>query len=133
MDVGMKPSISRAALADLRALAAAEPDREICGLLLGELASIGEIRPCANVSEAPETSFEIDPVALIAAHREARQGGAMPIGCYHSHPNGVAEPSSRDAASADASMPLWLIIAGDEVRAWIWGDSGFAEVELMPE
>lgn len=133
MDVGMKTAISRAALAELLARAVAEPGREICGLLLGELTSIGEIRPCANVSEAPETSFEIDPVALIASHREARKGGGKPVGCYHSHPNGIAEPSSRDAESADASMPLWLIVAGGEIRAWIWGDGRFAEVELMPE
>ena len=94
----MTITISRALHADLLALAAAEPEREVCGLLFGGSERIDAIQPCANVSENPADSFEIDPAALIAAHKDARAGGRRLIGCYHSHPNGVPEPSARDAA-----------------------------------
>lgn len=129
----MKTAISRAALADLLRRADDDSNRETCGLVLGEVERVRGIIPCVNVSESPEISFEIDPASLVAAHREARNGALPPIGCYHSHPNGLGEPSRRDSESADPSLPLWLIIANGEVRAWILGEGGFAETELIAE
>ena len=43
------------------------------------------------------------------------------IGHYHSHPSGVAAPSPTDAACAAPDGTLWLIVAGDDMRAWIAG------------
>ncbi|RZM10829.1 MAG: hypothetical protein EOP68_05345, partial [Sphingomonas sp.] len=63
-------------------------------------------------------SFEIDPVALFAAHRRARAGGQAVVGHYHSHPSGVPVPSARDAAQAMGDGALWLIIGGGEARLW---------------
>ena len=63
-------------------------------------------------------SFEIDPAVLLRTHREARGAGQQVIGHYHSHPNGRAEPSKRDAARAVENGQLWLIIAGDKITAW---------------
>jgi desampylase len=40
------------------------------------------------------------------------------IGHYHSHPNGRAEPSPRDAARATDNGQIWFIIANDAVSAW---------------
>ena len=102
---------------------AASPGLEACGLLLGSVGaegceSIEEVRPCRNVAADPSRRFEIDPVALLAVHREARGGGRAILGCYHSHPSGRAEPSPRDAAAAEPNGWLWLIVAGEEVRGW---------------
>lgn len=90
------------------ALAAADPEREICGLLLGTPDSIVAVVPTANVALDPFSSFEIDPSALFAAHRAARAGGAAIVGCYHSHPSESCAPSPRDAAAAVPGQ-LWLI------------------------
>ena len=77
-----------------------------------------DARLCRNVAANPFREFEIDPAALLEAHREARSGGLMIVGCYHSHPSGHAAPSLRDAAAAEPNGWLWLIVAGHEVRAW---------------
>ena len=126
----MQVSISRALHAKLLALAAAEPTREICGLLFGTAERIEGIESCTNVAARTEISFEIDPLALIAAHKRERAGGAKIIGCYHSHPNGVANPSERDSASAVAGA-LWLIIAHEEVTFWHKTCSEFEAVHLV--
>ena len=102
---------------ELIALARASPV-EVCGLLLGSAGQIADIVPCANVADDPATRFELDPRALIAAHRAARGGGPQVIGHYHSHPSGRAEPSMRDAADAAPDGSIWIIVAGDEVTAW---------------
>ncbi|GAA0671837.1 proteasome lid subunit RPN8/RPN11 [Sphingomonas insulae] len=98
--------------------AAASPAVEICGLLLGEGDRITRALPCRNVATDPARRFEIDPAALIAAHRAARGGGPRIVGHYHSHPGGVAVPSARDAAEAAADGTLWLIAAGGVLRGW---------------
>lgn len=98
--------------------AAASPAAEICGLLLGSGEVVEEARACRNVSPDPATRFEIDPAALLAAHRQARAGGPAILGCYHSHPSGRAEPSPRDAADAAPNGWLWIIVGASEVKGW---------------
>ncbi len=110
--------ISSGLAARILAEAAARPDQEICGLLFGDPANIADAVATDNVAEAPATRFEIDPAALLAAHRRARGGGPPVIGCYHSHPTGRAEPSRRDAANAVPDGSIWLIAAGDALTAW---------------
>lgn len=113
----MQVSISRALHAELLALAAAEPTREVCGLLFGTAERIEGIEPCINVSMQSETSFEIDPSALIAAHKRERAGGVKIIGCYHSHPNGVGALSPHDLAQAEQGS-TWAIAAGGCLCFW---------------
>ncbi|KRB85734.1 hypothetical protein ASE00_02865 [Sphingomonas sp. Root710] len=119
----MDLTISRVLLDEMRRAAAASPDREICGLLLGRNRRIEGLLPCDNVAAMPEDSFEIDPVALIAAHRAARTGGPAVIGHYHSHPRGTATPSARDAEAAEPGS-CWIIIAGNDVRGWFAAAAG---------
>jgi proteasome lid subunit RPN8/RPN11 len=114
----MKIGISRSLLEQIMSFAAAE-DREVCGLLLGELGCIKEIRPALNVAADPARHFELDPATLLAAHKAARAGGPTILGHYHSHPSGLAEPSATDAASAAPDGSLWLIIGRCEARLWI--------------
>jgi proteasome lid subunit RPN8/RPN11 len=114
----MDVSISSEVLATLVAEAQASPDAEVCGLLLGTPNRIVAAEACANVAANPARTFEIDPVALFAAHRRARTGGLAVVGHYHSHPSGVPVPSARDAAQAMGDGALWLIIGGGEARLW---------------
>src|SRR6185503_12046732 len=84
----------------LHAEAARAHPREACGLLLGRGTRIEGIAPAANVHPEPLTRFEIDPAALIAAHRAARAGGPELVGYYHSHPAGHPLPSATDCEHA---------------------------------
>ncbi|MDB5694752.1 MAG: hypothetical protein JWN21_295 [Sphingomonas bacterium] len=111
MDVRISSDLLQRIMAD----AAAWPD-EICGLLFGTPEAIEATEPCRNVAADPHLRFEIDPAALIAAHRAARAGGPQLIGCYHSHPGGNPTPSPRDAADAAANGWLWLIVGSGQAR-----------------
>ena len=111
--------ISRAMLAEVIADARLTPDRERCGLLFGGEYEIGGWLAVANIHPDPERHFELDPAALIAAERRARQGHAPPvIGHYHFHPEGEATPSANDAAAALPDGRLWLIVGRDDVQLW---------------
>ncbi len=114
----MGVTISSGVMARLIARAQASPDAEICGLLFGASDRIDAAEACANVAADPAQTFEVDPVAVFAAHRRARAGGPTVIGHYHSHPSGLAIPSPRDAAQAMGDGALWLILAGDGARLW---------------
>jgi len=126
----MRLEVTSEALAAMRAAAAAVHPHEACGILLGERARITEARPAANVHPTPATHFEIDPQALIDAHRAARSGGAQVLGYFHSHPQGPAAPSAADRAGAAGDGRVWAIIARDDVKFWIDAEQGFVALSL---
>ena len=113
----MRVTISSSLLDRIFAEAAASPEREICGLLLGREGAIKQAVPADNVAADPARRFEVDPAALFAQARRERQGGAAMLGPYHSHPEGDAMPSACDAAAAEPGR-LWLIVAGRRATAW---------------
>jgi len=120
----MTARISRVVLDAIRAEAARSGDEECCGLLLGGTGAaagdIIELLPARNVAADRRRRFEIDPAALIAAHRAERTGGRRIAGCYHSHPGGDASPSQEDAAQAGANGWLWAICAGPTGHIGLW-------------
>lgn len=126
----MELVISEDALAAMRAAAAAAHPCEACGLLLGEGGRITEARETANIHPTPATHFEIDPQALIDAHRAARAGGPQVLGYFHSHPSGPAEPSATDRGSASGDGRVWAIIAGADIRFWRDGEEGFTALSF---
>ena len=103
---------------EVLAHAAAEPDREVCGLLFGAADRIDSAAPAGNAAADPARHFEIDPAALFAAIRAERGGGPRIAGHYHSHPSGSAVPSTHDAAAAHEPGRLWLIVAGEYAALW---------------
>lgn len=120
----MKLQISSGDRQFLLDTASATPDTEVCGLLLGTGHRVARLVPARNVAHNPAHSFEIDPATLLAAHRDARGDGLAVIGHWHSHPNGRAEPSARDAARATGNGQIWLIIAAGSITAWVPHGSG---------
>ena len=111
----------------MRAAAAAAHPLEACGLLLGTRGRITEIRETRNIHPTPASHFEIDPQALIDAHRAARSGAvAQVLGYFHSHPTGDPAPSATDRAMAAHDGRVWAIIAGGDVRFWQDDIAGFA-------
>ena len=113
----MMIAMSIAHRAAIVAAAAAARD-EVCGLLLGRNGIVEHVRACANVAADPARRFELDPRALLDAHRAARDGGPPIIGHYHSHPTGIAEPSATDAAEALPDGTVWVIVAAGVLTAW---------------
>ncbi|MGN6500412.1 MAG: Mov34/MPN/PAD-1 family protein [Tsuneonella sp.] len=125
----MALEVTRAQLAVLLAYAVEAHPCEACGLLLGREGRIEEVRLCANIHPSPETHFEIDPQALIDAHRAARAGGPQVIGYWHSHPLGPPRPSATDRANATGDGRAWAIVGEGRVAWWRDGDAGF---EVLP-
>lgn len=108
----------------LEAAREADP-HEACGLLMGSETHIAAAIPAANVHPDPARHFEIDPAALIAAHKAARAGGQAVLGYFHSHPNGLARPSATDAAMAAGDGRIWAIAASGMVTLWRDSPLGF--------
>jgi len=129
MELGMDLLVTSGALATLRKEAQSAAPNEACGLLLGQGGVIESAQLCANVAPNRTRHFEIDPVALIAAHKAEREGGAQLIGYWHSHPNGLAEPSATDREKASGDGRVWAILAGEGVTFWRDTIEGF---EALP-
>jgi predicted GIY-YIG superfamily endonuclease/proteasome lid subunit RPN8/RPN11 len=123
--------ISDAAIKTLQDHATRAAPQEACGILLGQGNRIERAQPARNVHPAPRTHFEIDPQALIDAHRAARAGGPQVLGYYHSHPSGPAEPSDTDRAMAAGDGSVWAIAAAGDVRCWRDDAAGFAELSYV--
>ncbi len=117
--------LSQGAHAAILAAAQGGHPREACGLLLGHSDHITSAIPTTNIHPEPLRHFEIDPAALIAAHKAARAGGPQVLGYFHSHPNGLARPSATDAASASGDGRIWAIAAAGVVTLWRDEPSGF--------
>ena len=132
----MKLQISSGDRQILLKAAAASPQAEVCGLLLGQnrdgAGRVESLVPARNVAADPARSFEIDPATLLATHRAARGLGRQVIGHWHSHPNGRTAPSTRDAARATENGQIWLIIAGGEVTAWVPHATGPGPATFQP-
>lgn len=110
--------------------------REACGLLFGDVDRISGAEVTANVAEDPERGFEIDPAALLAAHKTERAGGRRIAGYWHSHPSGDATPSATDASMAAPDGKLWLIYANGDMSLWIasgGADDRFKRLEARGE
>ncbi|HEY1837544.1 MAG TPA: M67 family metallopeptidase [Rhizomicrobium sp.] len=86
--------------------------RECCGLIEGyrdgSRIVATRLHAARNVAAEPDR-FEIDPGAHVALLKTLRGTQREIIGCYHSHPNGRAEPSARDGGGDDNFV--WLIAA----------------------
>jgi len=106
--------VPRHTIAALIAAAAGAHPQEACGLLLGPGLAV---RPCANLAADPARHFEIDPAALIAAHKAARAGGPALLGYYHSHPAGPPRPSATDRSESSGDNRVWAIV-GRADSAW---------------
>ena len=80
------------------------PD-ECCGILLGKVDNdiriVYQAVRCANACiDSPQTRYEIDPLELIRAQREARARGLDVVGFYHSHADHPALWSPTDLEEA---------------------------------
>lgn len=128
--------------AQLEREARAALPRECCGLIEGiykeGIAHAAALHPTSNLL-ADADRFEIDPTEQFRLIRAARERGAEIIGCYHSHPNGRAEPSERDREGAGEEGFLWLIasLSGEDqpvaLRVFAYRGAAFTGVPMLSE
>jgi len=117
--------VGESVLAFLRERAALAHPHEACGILFGTTHRIERASLCANVHPEPKTHFEIDPAAVIAAHKAEREGGPKVAGYWHSHPHGPPEPSASDRACASGDGRVWAIVGEGAIGWWRDGEGGF--------
>src|SRR5262249_46551282 len=127
--------------AQLLIAAARAYPKEACGLVEGTDSQQGWIvtalHETANLAENPVRHFLIDPQMQFDLMRGLRGKDSRIIGCFHSHPNGVAEPSATDRAEAYETDFLYLIAggapdAGFTLRAYVFCDvDGFAAIGVQ--
>jgi len=129
--MGMEIVLTRVLLERLLAAGREAVPDESCGILLGENRRLDRVEPTRNVHPTPRTHFEIDPQALVEAHRAARSGGPQVLGYYHSHPGGSAAPSETDRAQASGDGRVWAIIGDGDVAFWRDGEDGFAKLSYI--
>jgi proteasome lid subunit RPN8/RPN11 len=129
--MGMEIELTRAVLERIAAAAARAFPDEACGLLLGREGRIEQAVPTANVHAKPQTHFEIDPQALIDAHRAAREGEPEVLGYYHSHPTGLAGPSETDRKMATGDGRVWAIAGEGGVTFWRDDEGGFTALSYI--
>lgn len=126
----MDIEVTRAAMEQIARHARTVHPREACGILLGEGVRIEAAQACANVHALPHERFEIDPQALIDAHRAARSGGPQVLGYYHSHPGGASRPSVTDRQMAAGDGRIWAICSKDGVAFWRDDPAGFTALSF---
>jgi len=91
----------------LAALAEADPEREVCGLVVAGPGGGQAIFPARNVAGAAAERYEIDPAAHLALARRLRVEGGSIVAVYHSHVDGPARLSATDLEDAlDGGRPV---------------------------
>jgi proteasome lid subunit RPN8/RPN11 len=113
--------------------------RECCGLIEG-VRSDDTVRPrllhATNNLATASDRFEIDPAEQFHLTRELRGTGRKIVGCYHSHPNGRAEPSLQDLEYTGEEGFIWLIAAvsvaseDGEISAFVYENRAFKPMTL---
>ncbi|MGQ9681310.1 MAG: Mov34/MPN/PAD-1 family protein [Anaerolineae bacterium] len=117
--------------------AAADYPAECCGLLIGLEGTVSRCQPVRNLRAAERCDrFELDPLGHVQAFESARASGEKIIGCYHSHPDGVARPSSLDRQLAQRfGGPFgYLVVAVQPGQASsVYGGLIASDGEIIPE
>lgn len=92
----------------------AEAPVEACGLIAGRIEDgnklIDKVYILTNVDHAEE-HFTLDPKEQLAAVKDMRANGLVPLGNWHSHPVSPSRPSQEDKRLAYDSKASYLILS----------------------
>lgn len=95
---------------------------EACGLIGGRGSRAVEVTPVANIAAHPETTYYMEPAALVQTLLDFERRGLDLIGIYHSHPQGGVIPSPDDIRQAHYPDAVYLIAGvhqhSVELAAW---------------
>ena len=79
--------------------------REACGIV----SRTGSVVLLRNVSQRPETEWEVDPDEIVRCY----QKHGAPVAVWHSHPGGTTTPSEIDYAKHVLKVPMIIVAAGE--------------------
>ena len=87
---------------------------EACGLIAGTKdgndKSIKKVYCLTNIDHSNE-HFSLDPKEQLAAVKDMRANGLVPLGNWHSHPSSPSRPSVEDIRLAFDSKASYLILS----------------------
>lgn len=91
-----------------------ELPNEACGLIAGvvdgENKEIKKVYLLTNIDHSNE-HFSLDPKEQLAAVKDMRQNGLVPLGNWHSHPESPSRPSDEDKRLAYDSKASYMILS----------------------
>ncbi len=94
--------------------AKSELPNEACGLIAGELNGedkiIKKVYLLTNTDHSNE-HFSLDPKEQLAAVKDMRANGFVPLGNWHSHPESPSRPSEEDKRLAYDSKASYMILS----------------------
>lgn len=110
----MKITLPRAEYEKMLAYARNNLPEEACGLIAGTQNESGKqiqkVFLLTNTDHSNE-HFTIDPNEHLAAVKEMRAAGLVPLGNWHSHPESPSRPSDEDKRLAYDSRASYLILS----------------------
>lgn len=106
--------ISKSDYEKILAHAKSELPNEACGLIAGEVTDSGKVIRkvylLTNIDHSNE-HFSLDPKEQLAAIKDMRANGLIPLGNWHSHPESPSRPSEEDKRLAYDSKASYLILS----------------------
>ena len=91
-----------------------ELPNEVCGLIAGEKNGsdkiIKKVYLLTNIDHSNE-HFSLDPKEQLAAVKDMRANGLVPLGNWHSHPESPSRPSEEDKRLAYDSSASYMILS----------------------
>ena len=87
---------------------------EACGRVAGKKAGkdkfIEKVYCLTNIDHSNE-HFSLDPKEQLAAVKDMRANGLVPLGNWHSHPESPSRPSEEDKRLAYDSTAIYMILS----------------------
>lgn len=91
-----------------------ELPNEACGLIAGVVEDgvtiIKKVYLLTNIDQSNE-HFSLDPKEQLAAIKDMRAAGLVPLGNWHSHPESPSRPSDEDKRLAYDSKASYMILS----------------------
>jgi len=91
-----------------------ELPNEACGLLAGVIEGtdkkVEKVYLLTNIDHSNE-HFSLDPKEQLAAVKDMRANGLVPLGNWHSHPESPSRPSEEDKRLAYDSKASYMILS----------------------
>ncbi|MGM9538895.1 MAG: M67 family metallopeptidase [Candidatus Onthomonas sp.] len=93
---------------------------EACGLLggsiSGDLVEVKQVYLLRNADKSKE-HFSMDPREQLAAVKDMRSKGLVPLGNWHSHPETPSRPSAEDIRMAYDPNAIYMILSLESQQA----------------
>ena len=94
--------------------AISELPNEACGLIAGRIEGddklIEKVYLLTNIDHSNE-HFSLDPKEQLAAVKDMRSNGLVPLGNWHSHPESPSRPSDEDKRLAYDKTASYMILS----------------------